>query len=90
MSSMSRGLTVSVQYGIRFENNDQAEVFIYKMAEEVARRLSSVDMRGHSITLKIMKRDPTAPVEAPKVQNTSGSLGPYANLHDLVHGAWLM
>lgn len=58
---------MSLQYGIRFENNEQAEAFVYQMAEEVARRLDSIDMRGRSLTLKIMKRDPTAPVEAPKV-----------------------
>lgn len=56
------------QYGIRFENNDQAETFIYQIAEEVARRLDNIDMRGRSITLKIMKRDASAPVEAPKVR----------------------
>jgi len=38
------------------------------MAEEVARRLEEVHMRGRSVTLKLMKRDPAAPVEAAKVQ----------------------
>ena len=56
------------QYGIRFENNEQAEAFVYQMAEEVARRLDNINMRGRSLTLKVMKRDPTAPVEAPKVR----------------------
>jgi DNA repair protein REV1 len=37
------------------------------MAEEVKRRLDEVKMLGRLITLKIMKRDPTAPVEPPKV-----------------------
>ena len=55
------------QYGIRFENNEQAETFVYQMAEEVSRRLKSIDMRGRSITLRILTRDPSAPVEAPKV-----------------------
>ena len=57
----------SGQYGIRFENNEQAETFVYQMAEEVSRRLKSIDMRGRSLTLKILVRDPNAPVEAPKV-----------------------
>ena len=57
------------QYGIRFENNEQAETFIYQMAEEVSRRLQSIDMRGRSITLRILTRDPSAPVEAPKVRS---------------------
>jgi DNA repair protein REV1 len=37
------------------------------MAVEVKKRLDAIDMVGRSITLKIMKRDPTAPVEPPKV-----------------------
>ena len=56
-----------VKYGVRFENNKQAETFINRMAEEVARRLNNISMRGRSLTLKIMKRDPSAPKEAPKV-----------------------
>lgn len=56
------------QYGIRFENNDQAEMFIRQMAAEVKKRLDAINMVGRSITLKIMKRDPTAPVEPPKVR----------------------
>lgn len=55
------------QYGIRFENNEQAEEFIRQMAVEVARRLDAVEMRGRSLTLKIMKRDVNSPVEPPKV-----------------------
>ena len=58
------------QYGIRFENNEQAQTFVYQMAEEVSRRLKSIDMRGRSITLRILTRDPSAPVEAPKVRST--------------------
>ncbi|KAJ3535837.1 hypothetical protein NMY22_g6307 [Coprinellus aureogranulatus] len=53
-------------YGIRFENSEQAEQFIYQMAVEVKKRLDAIDMVGRSITMKIMKRDPTAPVEPAK------------------------
>jgi DNA repair protein REV1 len=59
---------VFMQYGIRFENNEQAEMFIRQMATEVKTRLDSVNMVGRLLTLKIMKRDPTAPVEPPKVR----------------------
>ncbi|KAF8839868.1 DNA repair protein [Paxillus ammoniavirescens] len=61
-----KSVSCDINYGIRFENNEQAEEFIYRMAEEVARRLDSVSTRGRSLTLKIMKRDPSAPKEAPK------------------------
>ncbi|KAG1725858.1 hypothetical protein EDB19DRAFT_1897724 [Suillus lakei] len=61
-----KSVSCDINYGIRFENDDQAKAFIYQMAEEVSRRLNAINMCGHSLTLKIMKRDPSAPVEAPK------------------------
>ncbi|KAI0628801.1 hypothetical protein C8Q77DRAFT_1067197 [Trametes polyzona] len=61
-----KSVSCDINYGIRFENNEQAEAFIYQMAEEVSRRLNSIEMRGRSLTLKILVRDPNAPVEAPK------------------------
>ncbi|KIY51229.1 DNA repair protein [Fistulina hepatica ATCC 64428] len=61
-----KSVSCDINYGIRFETSDQAEVFIRRMASEVARRLREVSMLGRSITLKVMKRDPTAPEEPPK------------------------
>ncbi|EJD01689.1 DNA/RNA polymerase [Fomitiporia mediterranea MF3/22] len=61
-----KSVSAEINYGIRFENNEQAQAFMFQLAEEVARRLDAVDMRGRSLTLKVMKRDPDAPVEAPK------------------------
>ncbi|EIN07940.1 hypothetical protein PUNSTDRAFT_135458 [Punctularia strigosozonata HHB-11173 SS5] len=61
-----KSVSCDINYGIRFEDNGQAEHFIYQMAEEVARRLDAIHMRGQSLTLKILKRHPEAPVEAPK------------------------
>jgi len=70
---------IHIQYGIRFEKDDQVESFIHQMSEEVARRLDAIDMKGRSLTLKIMKRDPSAPVEAPKVCG-------YTHTIHVVHG----
>ena len=56
-----------LKYGVRFENNAQVEAFIFQMAEEVARRLNAIDMRGRAMALKVLKRDPAAPIEGPKV-----------------------
>ncbi|KAG2075797.1 DNA repair protein [Suillus decipiens] len=61
-----KSVSCDINYGIRFENGDQAKVFIHQMAEEVSRRLNAINMCGRSLTLKIMKRDPSAPVEPPK------------------------
>ncbi|KAH0830227.1 hypothetical protein J3R83DRAFT_1586 [Lanmaoa asiatica] len=61
-----KSVSCDINYGIRFENNEQAKEFVYRMAEEVARRLDSISKRGRLLSLKIMKRDPSAPKEAPK------------------------
>ncbi|KAG7442234.1 DNA repair protein [Guyanagaster necrorhizus] len=61
-----KSVSCEINYGIRFENNEQAETFIRQMAVEVTKRLNDVSMLGRSMTLKIMKRDPHAPVEPPK------------------------
>ena len=76
------------QYGIRFENNDQAKAFLYQMAEEVSRRLNAINMCGRSLTLKIMKRDPSAPVEAPKVSSVADTCTSILTNVSVVHGAW--
>ncbi|KAG1819758.1 uncharacterized protein BJ212DRAFT_1446112 [Suillus subaureus] len=61
-----KSVSCDINYGIRFENDDQAKAFIHRMAEEVSRRLNAINMCGRSLTLKIMKRDPSAPIEGPK------------------------
>ncbi|KAH9171433.1 DNA repair protein [Lactarius sanguifluus] len=61
-----KSVSCDINYGIRFENDDQVEAFIHQMSEEVAHRLDAINMKGRSLTLKIMKRDPSAPVEPPK------------------------
>jgi DNA repair protein REV1 len=67
LASLDRQELIHIQYGIRFENSDQVESFIHQMSEEVSRRLDAIGMKGQSLTLKIMERDPSAPVEASKV-----------------------
>lgn len=39
-----------------------------QLGKEVAKRLTAVNMRGRSLTLKVMKRHPDAPKEAAKVR----------------------
>ncbi|KAI5987483.1 hypothetical protein EDD15DRAFT_2173399 [Pisolithus albus] len=83
-----RSVSCDINYGVRFENNEQTETFIYQMAEEVARRMSNISVRGRSLTLKIMKRDPSAPKEAPKARflghgicETFNKQTPLSNIH---------
>ncbi|KAF8206292.1 hypothetical protein K438DRAFT_1963365 [Mycena galopus ATCC 62051] len=61
-----KSVSAEVNYGIRFESNEAAEKFILDLAGTVEERLNEIKMLGRSITLKIMKRDPSAPVEPPK------------------------
>jgi len=61
-----KSVSCDINFGIRFETNDQARKFVYQMATEVSSRLTEISMRGKSITLKIMKRHPDAPIEPPK------------------------
>ncbi|KAJ7491098.1 hypothetical protein FB451DRAFT_1349439 [Mycena latifolia] len=61
-----KSVSAEINYGIRFESNAEAEAFVLEVAGTVAERLDEIKMRGRSITLKIMKRQPSAPVEAPK------------------------
>ncbi|KZT59731.1 DNA repair protein [Calocera cornea HHB12733] len=61
-----KSVSAEVNYGIRFETDEQAERFVRDLSREVARRLKNVNMKGRLMTLKVMKRHPDAPIEAPK------------------------
>ncbi|KAJ7227303.1 hypothetical protein GGX14DRAFT_629326 [Mycena pura] len=61
-----KSVSAEVNYGIRFESNNAAETFIFQLATEIEARLNAIKMLGRSVTLKIMKRDPSAAVEPPK------------------------
>ncbi|KAF4614910.1 hypothetical protein D9613_003349 [Agrocybe pediades] len=49
-----KSVSCEINYGIRFENNEQAETFVKQMAVEVKKRLDAVGMLGRSITLKFL------------------------------------
>lgn len=85
-----KSVSAEINYGIRFEDQAQAQSFIFQLAEEVARRLDAVGMQGRSLTLKIMKRDPEAPAEPPKVCSSRypSNSAMYISLHFTVLGPW--
>ena len=73
-------LNIFIFYLVRDTSWDQlkkAEAFIRQMAtgSEVKSRLDGIGMGGRSSALKIMERDPTAPVEPPKVYLHLGLVG---------------
>jgi DNA repair protein REV1 len=55
------------KYGIRFRNQEQAEICVRDLGAEVAKRLKQLNAKGRLLTLKLMSRHPDAPIEPPKV-----------------------
>ncbi|KAG8966336.1 deoxycytidyl transferase [Tulasnella sp. 419] len=61
-----KSVSADVNYGIRFDSDEQAGAFIFSLSKEVSKRLKSINKSGRWLTLKIMKRHPDAPKEAAK------------------------
>ncbi|KAI9639788.1 uncharacterized protein MKK02DRAFT_18867 [Dioszegia hungarica] len=61
-----KSISAEMNYGIRFRNDEQAEICVRDLAAEVAKRMKQVNAKGRLLTLKIMKRHPEAPIEPPK------------------------
>ncbi|KAF5388723.1 hypothetical protein D9757_004806 [Collybiopsis confluens] len=61
-----KSVSCDINYGIRFQREEEVKTFLDQLAKEVSKRLDMIQRRGRVISLKVMKRDPTAPVEPPK------------------------
>ncbi|KAK3580894.1 hypothetical protein CHS0354_008176 [Potamilus streckersoni] len=61
-----KSVSAEVNYGIRFHTDSEAVKFVQELAEEVQSRLRNIDMKGKTITLKLMVRRPDAPRETAK------------------------
>ncbi|WWD17305.1 hypothetical protein CI109_101745 [Kwoniella shandongensis] len=61
-----KSVSAEMNYGIRFQNQDQAEICVTDLAAEVSKRMVNLGVKGRQITLKLLKRHPDAPVEPPK------------------------
>lgn len=61
-----KSIGAEVNYGIRFQEMEQATVFISKFCKEVCRRMMEVCVKGSHVTLKVRKRAPGAPIEPKK------------------------
>ncbi|KAF9581565.1 deoxycytidyl transferase [Lunasporangiospora selenospora] len=53
-----QSVSAEISWGVRFENQIQVEVFVNDLAMEVSRRLIEIDMKGRSVVMKVMKRNP--------------------------------
>lgn len=63
---LRKSVSAEVNYGIRFQKEEEATEFFKRLSAEVSTRLKEVNMRGRNITLKIMIRAKDAPAEAAK------------------------
>ncbi|RMX65532.1 hypothetical protein DD238_004915 [Peronospora effusa] len=63
---MRKSVSAVVNFGIRFENWENATVFLSALGEELSHRLRNLKVRTQCVTLLIKKRAEGAPVEPSK------------------------
>ncbi|ODO08076.1 hypothetical protein I350_03659 [Cryptococcus amylolentus CBS 6273] len=61
-----KSVSAEMNYGIRFQTQEQAEKYVGDLAAEVSKRMRNVGVKGRQVTLKLMQRHPDAPIEPPK------------------------
>ncbi|XP_044578726.1 DNA repair protein Rev1 [Cotesia glomerata] len=61
-----KSVSAEVNYGIRFDDDNDAREFLKKLSQEVCTRLSRINAKGRCITLKLMVRAKNAPKETAK------------------------
>ncbi|XP_053995237.1 DNA repair protein REV1 [Hylaeus anthracinus] len=66
LEHIRKSVSAEVNYGIRFENNQDAISFLKKLSAEVCNRLEKANARGRCITLKLLVRAKEAPKETAK------------------------
>ena len=66
LEHVRKSVSAEVNYGIRFENTNEAKEFLEKLCIEVSERLQKSKCKGRGINLKVMVRSKEAPVETKK------------------------
>jgi DNA repair protein REV1 len=61
-----KSVSAEVNWGVRFETQEQVDEFIANLCGELNKRLLKERVRGKQLTLKIMKRRADAPLDPPK------------------------
>ncbi|KAF4551421.1 impB/mucB/samB-like protein 3 [Elsinoe fawcettii] len=61
-----KSVSAEVNWGVRFENQEQVDEFIENLCGELQKRLIKEKVRGRQLTLKIMRRAADAPLDPPK------------------------
>ncbi|KAG5680848.1 hypothetical protein PVAND_010329 [Polypedilum vanderplanki] len=61
-----KSVSVDVNYGIRFNDDDEVKPFLKQICEELSKRLNEIEKKGKCVTLKIMMRAKNASAESIK------------------------
>ncbi|KAF2640154.1 DNA repair protein [Massarina eburnea CBS 473.64] len=61
-----KSVSAEVNWGVRFENQEQADEFIGSLCGELQKRLLKERVKGKQFTMKVMRRSPDAPLDPPK------------------------
>lgn len=61
-----KSVSAEINYGIRFEKDEDVFRFLKELSVEVVNRLQNINCKGKCITLKLMIRHPDAPVQTAK------------------------
>ncbi|KAH7064480.1 hypothetical protein BKA63DRAFT_525460 [Paraphoma chrysanthemicola] len=61
-----KSVSAEVNWGVRFENQEQADEFVANLCGELQKRLLKEKVKGKQFTMKIMRRSPDAPLDPPK------------------------
>lgn len=61
-----KSVSAEVNWGVRFENQEQVDEFIENLCAELQKRLLKEKVKGRQLTLKVMRRAADAPMDPPK------------------------
>lgn len=61
-----KSVSAEVNWGVRFENQEQVDEFIYGLCGELHKRLVKERVKGKQLTMKVMRRAADAPLDPPK------------------------
>lgn len=61
-----KSVSADVNWGVRFENQEQVDEFMISLCGELQKRLIKENVKGRQLTVKVMRRSPDAPLDPPK------------------------
>lgn len=65
-SVVRKSVSAEVNWGVRFETNEQVDEFMHGLCGELNRRLVKECVKGSLVTVKVMRRAKDAPLDPPK------------------------